>query len=477
LVVDEIQANKVAMFDVASGRELASMALPDDSSTAAPNQAQFSSDGKTVALLVGREDFAGQGYGNVAIWDWSSGPPVYWKGWTPAQSALLGYSKDQGVTFLSGTSLMRWDGQRDRAASVVARHVAPASGLGDVVLLPGGKDLLEESGELGRATLVDVRDHTSTPVLSGYAAEGVSTGTFSLDRSGNLAVFSGGSGYIAAWDMRRGDSPVIVTSLSTGQPTSLSMDASGQVLAAASSTGAHVFFCQYCGSFPQVLKLARHRVVRAMTPAEEDFFLKHERAGTESIESLVQAPLVSEVVSPGPSRSGPPASGNSPSQELFQVVPVDLASTACQVEPVPTFDAYAEVDCGQPVAGAHVPAGFPAVELGYFAFSSDQALGRAYANVLAQLGRRAESGTACGSSTAALATVGECSFSFPQGPNGRVAEVRSAGSGSKGPRLVWTVNERGLPDMLVMATGAAKTGGLTALAKWWDDPGNWAETG
>lgn len=479
LLVDEIESNKLVIFDVASGREVASMPLPSDSSTAAPNQAQFSSDGTTIALLIGREDFAGQGYGNLAVWDWAAGSPVYWKSWTPYQSALLAYSKTQGITFLSGTSLMRWDGERASAATVLARKVAPALGLGEVLLLPGGRDLLEETGELGQATLVDIKTHSSVPVLTGYSAEGVSTGIFSVDRAANLAVFSGSSGYISAWDMRRADSPVIITSLSTGQPTSVSMDSSGQVLAAASSTGAHIFFCQYCGSFSQVLKLAHQRVVRALTPAEQAAFLGRRRAGPESIESLFQAPLVSEVVSPGPRGPRPAFSGNSPSSQLFEDVPGYLTRVACQVEPEPALGAYAEVACGQTVPKARVPAGVPVVQLHYLAFPSDEALDRSYKTVVAPLAQRTRTETeaACGPSTEALAARAECSFSFSKGPSGQVLEYRGAGAGAKGPAIVWTVKERGLPAMLVTASGPARPGSLKALAKWWDNPSNWVQTG
>lgn len=468
LVVDEVAANRMAVFDVRSGALQAAMALPADSSTAGTYQAMFSADGRSVALLVFREELSGQPFANLAVWPWASGAgPVYWKGYTDQQASLVSYGPGR-VSFIAGTDLYRWDGNKQDNAQLVHKDIAPSMELGQVALLPGGR-LVLESYASGQAKEVDLSTGKREAVLAGYAAQDVSTGNFSLDRAGNLVAFSGENGYVAVWDLKKPDAPVIVTSLSS--EADLSFDAEGNVLMAASQDGVHVLFCQYCGPFPGVLRLAHERVVRALSPAERAEFLHEKVKGGQSATSVVQAPVIAEALASVPFHVGDRLP-TTPSGALVSAVPQQL-SNSCQVQPDPGFSAEALVDCGAD-ARLRLPSGVPLTELNYLLFPSPAALASAYRSFLSEVAGRGETGASCGHDALMVLVHGECAYRFPGGPKGRVVEFTRKEETGSPPDLAWTVDQPGRPLMLIDATAPLGGDSDAVMATWWAaGPAGW----
>jgi hypothetical protein len=246
----------------------------------------------------------------------------------------------------------------------------------------------------------------------------------------------------------------------------------------ASSDGVHVLFCPYCGTFADVLRLARQRVVRLLTPEEEAEFLHEKEKVPPFSPSLVQAPVISEAVAPVPVRVGTRIPGT-PSDQLRSQVPFKL-SGSCRVEPNPGFSAEALVDCGAD-GPARLPSRTHLNELNYLLYPSAAALDQAYRAFLAQVARRPMTGHFCadrslGHHSLGLVAGGECSYRFPGGPVGRVVEFYRTGEKGSPPDIAWTVQQPGEPPMLIDATGAPGANNAALIAAWWAaGPSNWLE--
>lgn len=461
VVVDDAPANQLAVFDLGRRRPVATMLLPIDATGSV--SAQFSPDGRSLALLVTRQDALGQPYVNLATWAWPHGAAKYWQeGWLPDQAVLLAYSQRKGVEVISGTGLYHWDGRPDSRLEQLAKNVASMDELGSAVLLPGGRRILE--AVQGQAEVVDLPSGRASPILTGYSDQGVSTGVFALDQRQDLALFTGSSGYLATWDLRPRDPPVIVTALTSGAAASISIDAAGDVIAAAASSGVHVFSCQYCGPFGQVLALARARVVRSLTTQERDAFILHRSSPGQVMSSLVQAPVVSEAPGPPPPGRASPAPGGSPAQRLLELLPWSLGPY-CRVvlSPAPPSPVGAQVQCHG--ARGHLGPGSPVGTVTYSSYPSATSLDQAFLALVPKAGRHV-----CGGGPAALVGSGGCAYQQAAGLRGRAALVGASGAGA---RLVWTLQRPGSPPVLVVAQAA--TGASPAqLAAWWAaQPLNW----
>lgn len=261
-IVTASQDGTTRLWDAGSGKHLATLLGHSDR----VHSAAFNPDGTRV-VTASRD-------GTARLWQAATGEGIATLRGHAGAVTSAAFSPDGATVVTTGEdrTVRVWAARSgDQLAQFTPPSEQPHRPL-SAAFSPDGA-LLVTAGEDGTARLWDARAGTPVAVLSGHAGS-VNSAVFSPD--GRLVLTAGADGTVRLWDARSGQGLIVIDERAGGiRGVAFSPD--GQRIAAAGGDGAaRVYRWEVFAPVDDLIALARGRLTRELTCAEQQQYLHTE---------------------------------------------------------------------------------------------------------------------------------------------------------------------------------------------------------
>jgi WD40 repeat protein len=258
--------DRVIVWDVAEGRQIAQLTLPNGPEWGGANDVQFMPDGD--GLVISAQAGVGSAAHDVVLdWHWRTHNAPGQVAFKASYDALAGFVGSDvrilstPVTPSTASRLWLWDGSSSGPVRLLAT-IAQRDGWSRASALPGQRLLLQDPDGL------EVYDLKTKHVAAQLAGEF----NYSLSPSDQGVALSYGNGQVDVWDLGSDQPPVSAYSAETEFPP-LAWGDGGRLLGIGASGSAQLIPARAYLPFGQVLSLARTLAVTSLTKAERAQFL------------------------------------------------------------------------------------------------------------------------------------------------------------------------------------------------------------
>ena len=260
------RGDRVIVWQVAEGRQVAQLTLPNGPQWGGANDVQFTPNGD--ALVISAQAGVGNADHDVVLeWHWSTHHAPGQVAFNASNDALAGFVGIEvrilstPVSPTTASRLWLWDGSSSGPARLLAT-IAQRDGWSRASALPDQRLLLQDPVGL------EVYDLKSKHVAAQLAGEF----NYSLSPSDQTVALSYRNGQVDVWDLGSDQPPVAAYSAGTEYPPLVWGDG-GRLLGIGASSSAQVISSRAYLPFSQVLSVARKLAVTSLTKAERAQFL------------------------------------------------------------------------------------------------------------------------------------------------------------------------------------------------------------